>query len=373
MKSGQKHREVSQRLTEEIAAGKYSQTGRLPSEVRLVERFGVSRPTVARALRDLESGGLIERRAGSGTYVRQSGLPMQGDKVLGLLIPGLGTTEIFGTICGELAGLARAEEYTLLWGDSAAAAAPQAETEISPEHALKLGQQFIERRVSGVFFAPFESGDGAQANHRITELFARAGVPVVLLDRDIVPFPARSAFDVVGINDVAAGHLLANHLVKLGCRHIAFVTVSGTVPTVAARICGVREALLAARLEFPPDAVHIGNPAEARFVHSLTAGRRWDAVICANDLTAAQLLQSLTREGIRVPQELRLAGFDDVRFASLLSVPLTTVHQPCRELAVTAFRTLLERIAEPTLPFRSQALTPRLVVRESCGAYLQGA
>jgi len=73
---------------------------------------------------------------------------------------------------------------------------------------------------------------------------------------------------------------------------------------------------------------------------------------------------------VRVPRDVRMAGFDDVRFATLVSVPLTTVHQPCREIAVTAFRAMLERIADPTLPPRLLLLSPRLVIRESCGAYV---
>ena len=67
---------------------------------------------------------------------------------------------------------------------------------------------------------------------------------------------------------------------------------------------------------------------------------------------------------------MRVVGFDDVKYATLLSVPLTTIHQSARDIAVTAYRAMLDRIAEPTLPARSLLLTPRLVVRESCGAYL---
>jgi LacI family transcriptional regulator len=105
-------------------------------------------------------------------------------------------------------------------------------------------------------------------------------------------------------------------------------------------------------------------------VRNLNAGRHYDAVICANDHTAAQLLQTLTRLGVRVPHDMRVVGFDDVRFATLLTVPLTTVQQPCRDIALTAFHAMRERIASPTLPARSLLLTPRVIVRESCGAYL---
>jgi DNA-binding LacI/PurR family transcriptional regulator len=94
-----------------------------------------------------------------------------------------------------------------------------------------------------------------------------------------------------------------------------------------------------------------------------------DGAVCANDETAAVLIRSLQRRRRRVPRDVRVVGFDDVRFAKIVSVPLTTVHQPCREIAATAFRAMLERLADPTLPPRTITLTPSLVIRESCGAY----
>src|SRR5436305_11684413 len=151
MSSEPKHRLISRQLLAEIAAGKYAPSGRLPSEAQLVERFGVSRPTVARALRDLQEQGLVERRVGSGSYVRGPGpaAPAAGERQLGLLIPGLGTTEIFEVICGELAGLARVHDYGLLWGGSAP---PRAQEDTGVEGAEGLCAQFSERKVAGVFF-----------------------------------------------------------------------------------------------------------------------------------------------------------------------------------------------------------------------------
>ena len=83
--------------------------------------------------------------------------------------------------------------------------------------------------------------------------------------------------------------------------------------------------------------------------------------------------RALEAAGIKVPRDVRVVGFDDVRYATLISVPLTTVYQPCRDLATVAFRAMLERIADPALPARNFVLNPRLVVRESCGAYLPKA
>jgi LacI family transcriptional regulator len=164
--------------------------------------------------------------------------------------------------------------------------------------------------------------------------------------------------------------LLAEHLIKLGSRRLAFVAQPHMAPTINARIAGVREALAAHHLEDGPDWVKIGNPEELKFVRSLIGGRRWDAVVCANDWIAAQLLRMFEKDNVRVPRDVRLVGFDDAKYATLLGVSLTTMRQPCREIAITAFRAMLERMADPTLPARSLLLTPQLMVRESCGAYL---
>jgi DNA-binding LacI/PurR family transcriptional regulator len=363
-----KHLEISRFLLAEISAGKYGESDRLPSEAQLVKRFKVTRPTVARALRDLVADGIIERRAGSGSFVRNKTSAASSTRQIGLLIPGLGTTEIFEIICGELANLGRGSEYTFLWGGSMH---PRADQDASREHAAEVCEQFIERRVTGVFFAPFELTVGKdEINRKIADRFSEACIPMVLLDRDLAPFPQSSHFDVIGLDNVAAGYMLAEHLIKLGCKRLAFLMRPLSAPTVERRYAGVREALARHKLEVFPDWLQVGSPQDEKFVCSLMAGRRWDAIICANDLTAAQLIRTLEVSRYRVPQDIRVVGFDDAKYATLVSVPLTTIQQPCKDIAAIAFHTMLSRMAEPTLPARNVLLPPRLVVRESCGAYL---
>lgn len=368
MSTTPKHTHISAQLEMEIAGGKYGAGGRLPGETQLVKQFRVSRPTVARALRDLVDKGLVERRAGSGTYVSSNQQRLNSTRVLGLLVPGLSTTEIFHIICGEIASLARVHEYGLLWGGSTN---PRQDADASLKHAEEVCKQFIERKISGVFFAPAElQPKQEEANIRIAESLREAGIPVVLIDRDLTAFPRRSDFDLVGIDNVAGGYMIAEHLIKLGCRRILFVCRPLSAGTVNARIAGVREALVQNHLEADSHLIKEGDPADVKFVRSLVAGRLADAAICANDHTAAVLMRSLESQGVRVPREIRVVGFDDVKYATLVSVPLTTIHQPCQDIAVTAFRTMMERLAEPALPPRNISLTPRLVIRESCGAYL---
>jgi len=365
-----KHRELSANLRAAIADGRHPRGGKLPGEVELARRHGVSRPTVARALRDLQREGIVERRPGSGTYVAREfpGWAAPAIRQIGLIVPGLDRTEIFQLICGELAGLARAQNYSLVWGGSSP---PEPGRGPSLADAEELCRQFIQLRMSGVFFAPCEWMPGREeSNRRMAVSLREAGVPVILLDRDLGPFPNRSDFDLVGLDNLAGGYLVAEHFIKLGCRRLRFVALPGSAPTVDARIAGVREAIARHGLDTPADWIRLGDPSDPAFGRKLVAGGMADAIVCANDDTAARLMKTLKSLGVAVPRQIRLAGFDDVKFATLVSPPLTTVHQPCREIAETAFRALLERVAQPALPPRSLLLAPRLVVRESCGAYL---
>ena len=79
-------------------------------------------------------------------------------------------------------------------------------------------------------------------------------------------------------------------------------------------------------------------------------------------------MQTLLRLGYAVPRDVRLVGIDDVEFASLLPVPLTTLRQPTRQIGDAALSAMLERVARKDLPVRDILLDCQLIVRESCGA-----
>jgi DNA-binding LacI/PurR family transcriptional regulator len=353
-----KHERIRQTLTEAIANGQYEPGQRLPSESELVKAFGASRPTVNRALRELQLAGVIERRAGSGSYVR--GDAAARGYLFGLLIPELGRTEIFEPICRGMADAQHASHHALLWGSSLADSANV------EEQASQACRQLVAKKVSGVFFAPLELTPEKDAiNRRIAEVFDRAGIPIVLLDRDLVPYPERSQYDLVGIDNRRAGSSITSHLLKRGCRRVAFVGRPRSAPTVDARIAGYREALAGAGFE--PHVFRI-DPEDLSEVKRVLDGVRPDGVVCANDFTAAQLLKTLDALGISVPGDMRLAGFDDVKYASLLSVPLTTIHQPCADMGGVAISAMLDRLRNPKMPPRDILLNFHLVVRASCGS-----
>jgi DNA-binding LacI/PurR family transcriptional regulator len=136
---------------------------------------------------------------------------------------------------------------------------------------------------------------------------------------------------------------------------------------VAERELGYHEAIRARGDSSIEGWTEIGAPGDTSFVSELISRHRPDAIVCANDFTAAHLMTSLNTLGIRVPSEVKVTGMDDIRYASMLQTPLTTIHQPCQELGAAALAAMLDRIAQPKLPVRNFLVDFRLVVRQSTG------
>jgi GntR family transcriptional regulator, arabinose operon transcriptional repressor len=356
-----KYQQILEEIKADILTGRYRAGEKLPSEAALVKKFATSRITVGRALHELRQLGLIERRAGSGSYV---GTPSQDSGLLfGLLIPNLADTEIFGPICQGMSEAPQTRKNALLWGNIT----PDLDTK--DEQAWELCRQYIAKRVAGVFFAPLErTAASEQTNHQILSTLERARIPVVLLDRCVLPYPKRSAHDLVAIDHRRAGYMITEHLIALGCCRIGFVAYSKSASTVEARIAGYRDALFVAGLPVKVDLIQHLNDDPLSELKPYVEKQKPDALVCGNDRTAGQVMQSLIRLNYRIPDDIRIVGIDDVGYASLLPSPLTTVHQPCREIGVAAVAVMLERLETPGMPIRDILLDCKLVVRESCGA-----
>ncbi len=341
-----------------ITSGKYAEGQRLPSEAQLTRTYDTSRITVARALKELSILGLVERKAGSGTFVRQV-YASQG-RTFGLLIPDLGETEIFEPICQGIARAGRATHDEILWG------AATRDVESKVQQALQLCDFYCSREVAGVFFATLEHIDNAdEVNHAIVDRLQKASIPIVLLDRDVCGHHYRSSFDLVGIDNRHAGFAVTQHLLKLGCERVLFVGMPQSAPTVAARIGGYREAMWASHKE---PVVEFGTPTSSEWVDRLLKTYQPGGIVCANDRTAGQLMLTLNGLGVEIPSQVRIVGIDDVKYASLLHVPLTTLRQPCAEIGAAALSIMIDRLAHPAMPARHVQVDCKLIVRKSCGA-----
>ncbi|MFL6416388.1 MAG: substrate-binding domain-containing protein [Bryobacteraceae bacterium] len=352
-----KYKQIWYSLKTAIDSGTYGPGMRLPSEFELVKTYGASRVTITRALKELQVGGYVDRRAGSGTYVKAAST---NHRTFGLLIPELGQTEIFEPICQGMAETQRDQNHLLVWGRSLAG------TEKTVADAKQACVRFIANGVSGVFFAPIEGTPlKNEINQAVASIMGEARIPIVLLDRDIVEYPERSSFDVVGIDNRRAGYVATRHLIEAGCRRIAFLAGQHLAPSCIARRAGYSDAIAHVKVPLGPEFVQCLDPSDKQAVAEAVERYNPDGIVCPNDRTAVLLMRTLFDLNIAIPKQVRIVGFDDVKYASLVAVPLTTIRQPCYQLGAAAIQTMLQRIAAPEMPARDILVDFRLVVRES--------
>ena len=360
-----KYERIFAALQQELNEGRYDGQNPFPSEAQLVRRFGVSRFTVVEAIKKLEKARLVVRRRGRGTFPTRFARTSSGP--IGLIMPGLAYGEIYAPICSEITRLCQRRGRMVLLGNTTAEA-PAARADA----AKRLAADFVRQRVAGVIMHPIEYlKDSAGVNREIASTFAAADVPVVLLDYDVEPPPRRSRLDLVGIDNFAAGRRLGEHLVSVGARRVLFVKRRNCAATVESRLLGLAAAMTAAGCLWSADSVLEAEPtATAPIARLLRGAEMPDAIVCGYDVHAAGVLKAIekTLGPGAVPSRIRLAGFDDVRCASVMTPALTTLHQPCKELARLAVETLHRRMEFPDSPVCTLLLDAPLVVRESTRA-----
>jgi len=193
------------------------------------------------------------------------------------------------------------------------------------------------------------------------------GTPVVLLDRH------RSArqWCSASVNDTSGARLVAEHLVELGHRRVALINGPVNLKPCAERRDSFLSSLGAHGIglssthdvEAPEMTIEAGERAAAKL---LRGNGRPTAVFCTNDLLALGAERAALASGIRVPSELAIVGYDDIRFAATSLVPLTTVRNPSFELGYESTRLLLdEAFNTGDHVHRRLLFEPELIVRAS--------
>jgi LacI family transcriptional regulator len=172
---------------------------------------------------------------------------------------------------------------------------------------------------------------------------------------------------------VLGGDLAVSHLLSTGHQHIAYVSGPRAIRQVADRYEGALRAR--DRAGRTPEDLRIvdvgalnvaaGQRAGAQ-IAALAAADRPTAVFCTNDLIALGVLQEMTRNKIRVPEDISIVGYDDIDFAAAAAVPLTSIRQPRQQLGRTAARMLLAAVSDRETHQHQQVIfEPELVVRQS--------
>ncbi|MCB5175107.1 LacI family DNA-binding transcriptional regulator [Microvirga lenta] len=212
--------------------------------------------------------------------------------------------------------------------------------------------------LNGHLFGQSRDGKGTPAN---------LNIPLVALCEAI----PGADIPQIEIDNRAAARRMTQHLASLGHRRIAYVSGPPENVLEHERFKGYREGLRAWDLPFDPALVLPGDytldsGAQAgQFL--LAKPERPTAVFCTSDEMAIGLVRTLRSAGLRVPDDISVAGFDDIEFAAAAQPALTTVHQPRRELGQAAASTLIDLLQGRMAPKRIRLKTD-LIIRDSVAA-----
>ena len=216
----------------------------------------------------------------------------------------------------------------------------------------------VQHRVQGVLISPVN-----EQNPRLEAMLDR-GVPVVFVDRT----PSIDKCCSVATHDLEGGRLAGRHLVELGHRRLGFVGDPRVRLQMGARFAGFTEAARGCDIETLPtaswrieDGRNVGRSLAAR-----PPADRPTGIFCANDELALGALQELLIAGVKVPDDIAIVGYDDIVWAELAAVPLTTIRQPRTELGRTATRLVMAEASEGGRHRHHHVLLePDLVIRAS--------
>lgn len=330
-------------------------SGLRPTIADVAEAAGVARSTVSRAMnrehRFYRSPSAARIRAvaeslGYEPNPSAANLRRQQTKTVGVLVSRL-TDTVMAMLFEEIAAASAARGYHAL----------VATTYDDPALERENGLAMLASRVDGLILATATTEGGL-----CTELLAR-GVPHVLALRAFGESPS-----VVG-DDVLGGYLATRHLIDLGHREIGIVAGPDHAPTALSRREGYRQALREAGIPEVPGLVYRSTfsmeSGEAAAEAFLAGARRPTAVFAVNDNTAFGFTSVIQRAGLSIPKDLSIVGYNDIPLVARLTVPLTTVRVPFRDIAAASVDALLSSIQGRPAMAAHRTLAPTLIPRAS--------
>ena len=172
----------------------------------------------------------------------------------------------------------------------------------------------------------------------------------------------------VQLNNRKGAYIAARHLIRNGHRKIACITGSKHSVVSRERDEGYRMACREFGVSIPKDYAFRGNflmEGGAAAAEEILERKEFTAIFAFNDVMALGAYRTLREHGVQVPQDMSLVGFDNIDFASLMEVPLTTVNQPAFQIGEEAARQALFEIDNPQLEKKTITFEPQLIVRES--------
>jgi len=232
-----------------------------------------------------------------------------------------------------------------------------------PDQEIKVIETFHRRRVDGILVASSRIGS------TYVDRMSRIDAPVVLINSEA---EENSGFHSVTVNDRIGVQQAVQHLVELGHRRIGYLGVRNRPLSNQRRKEGYLEALEDAGIEPRDEWIEIAPIAETEPRNDVTAAEALvptlltagvTAILCFNDMIATGVLMACKNQGIEVPADCSVVGFDNIDMTQYVTPPLTTVHQLKREMGSIAMQMLLDLIDGASV--QNRVLAPRFIRRAS--------
>ncbi|MFW6377715.1 MAG: LacI family DNA-binding transcriptional regulator [bacterium] len=173
----------------------------------------------------------------------------------------------------------------------------------------------------------------------------------------------------ISIDNIAAGYTAVSHLLKLGHQRIAMISGYNRLLSAIQREKGYRQALLDSGIEFDPDLIKYSSYGFTGGLRSakeiLQMDDRPTAIFTISDITAIGAIKAIKQEGLRVPEDIAVVGFDNTGIAAMYDPPLTTVAQPRYDLGKISMEILLDLINNKNIVNKEIYLEHELIIRES--------
>lgn len=370
MKTPPLYEQIVTDLRNKILAGEYEPNTKLPAENELAKLYHVSRITSKRALEELKNEGFIYRVRGSGSFVSDRSVPTcdvkssksAGSKTVAILMPHHVTESSFAqSINGAIKRLSQAGYYGIV--------------QSSVKNAVderNIIQKMVEDGIQGIIYYPLSDHDNFQLLYslRLKEY------PMVVIDRYLQAFPLNCVIS----DNYEGGRMATEHLIKLGHSKIAFVSdlPLESATSIRDRYFGYADAMkqyhknISADFVFTDfaDEYHRGYHAETytNILRQLQANGI-QAVFAMNDSIAIHLMRAAKELDISIPKELSIVGFDDLKVAKHLPIPLTTVRQNFVDIGKLAAEIILNQIESGVFENKQIKLPVNLIIRDSTGMY----
>jgi DNA-binding LacI/PurR family transcriptional regulator len=345
-------------LRDEIAQGVYGVGRPLPSERELSLSHGLSRTTVRRAIQQLVDEGVVYRLPGSGTFVGQPPRPSSArpepHATIGLILPSL-ANPYFGELAAAIEHACVQSGYQLLLGQSSL---------LGDMAAPYLTRYVDNEAVRGVITIGTEDDVTLDGYRRL----AQAGKPYLF----VVRHAERLNADSVATDHVGGARDIMRHLLQHGHRRIAYIGVAG--PPAHRHFQGYREALHDAgiaedlALNVRVNAGNLEGIGERGVAQLLADNIRFTAIFAQIDPVAIGAMRALRAQGVRVPEDVSVVGFDNIPSAAHVDPPLSSVDHTVGEIGRLAVLLLHDRISgRYDGPARRVIIQPQLVLRASSG------